>query len=98
MTSKTRRWAAALAALAVIGGLAGCGSAAASGSSTSTPAASAPADTSACVDSRLANGDASVQAQNPELSRAQAETFCSYGSSFDSTTDTSLGVGPNTAG
>lgn len=45
MTIKTRRWAGALAALAVIGGLAGCGSAAASGSSTSTPAAAAPVTT-----------------------------------------------------
>lgn len=98
MTSKTRRWAAALAALAVIGGLAGCGSAAASGSSTSTPAASASADTSACVDSRLANGDPDVQAEVPAVSRAQAQTLCSYGPAFDTTPAPAFGVGPNTAG
>ena len=91
-----------LAALAALAGLGivlavtlggGHGTSASQGMTGPTP----PSLLAACEASRLANGDQQQQSYNPVLAEGEAKMWCSYGPAFDTQTDTSVGVGPNTA-
>jgi len=86
-----RRWALAVPLLAAA--LAACGSGGTSAGGSHYTAADNP-----CVNSRIANGNWQRQGMSRQVALEGAETLCSYGSAFNSTADSAMGIGPNTSG